>query len=68
MSKITGYKILVADEVPQLEKDVLAHLKDGWEPIGGPFIVVVSTEGLKLTTYSSKPTERVTISQAMIRA
>jgi hypothetical protein len=61
MSKITDYKILIADDIPQLVKEVKEHLDHGWVPLGGPFAVVVVREGPKKT----ESREEITFSQAM---
>ena len=61
MSNMTGYKLVYANDPQHLEKEVGQYLKEGWEPLGAPFVMVIIRP-------SERHRETITFYQAMTHA
>lgn len=70
MKKIVGYKMCWNEAVHRLTIDVNKAIKNGWQPVGSPF-VLTGDEGSLLTADEDDPylsaTDLPIIIQAMVK-
>ena len=43
--KVTDYEIVTGLNIGELQKKVLGYLTQGWQPLGGPFVMKLTQTG-----------------------